>query len=124
MQSAKVLFKNILRNPFRYNLKMMGVTFCIVSITNAVSLFFNKSNLEFAKQHSEVTAIAIVSKSAYYGMIWPAFYYGAIKNPSNVFGLWYGTGQLLNEIENTIPLDGNYKNDPRLNDALREIFKN
>ena len=82
------LFKRILSHPFKYYSRMMGTTFCVVSATNSVSLITDSDRRTFTKEHPEATAMSLVTKSAYFGLLWPAFYFTAITNPRGAFVLW------------------------------------
>jgi len=82
------LYKRILNHPFKYYSRMMGTTFCLVTATNAGSVFVDNDKKTFLKEHPEVTALALFTKSAYFGVLWPAFYFTAIMNPRNAFVLW------------------------------------
>jgi hypothetical protein len=79
------LYKRILSHPFKYYTRMSGTTFCLVGITNTFSMFKKDTLKSSFKEHPEMMAMAILSKSAYYGVIWPAFYYTAITSPRNAF---------------------------------------
>lgn len=66
---------------------MAGFTFCFVMASNATTALFSK-NRKTITQNPEFSTFSLVLKGAYFGVLWPAFYFGAVTNPSSVFCLW------------------------------------
>jgi len=79
------LYKRIISHPFKYYARMTGTTFCLVSITNGISVMIDDQRRSGFYQHPDFVSMAILSKSAYYGLLWPAFYFTAITSPRNAF---------------------------------------
>lgn len=84
MNSVKSSFMKFVTNPFRYYLRAAGFTFCLTSATNFVTSFTNSERFSLMTQHPHLFSNYLLMKSAYYGVNWPAFYLGGIRNPQNV----------------------------------------
>ena len=78
------LWSRALKNPFRYYGRMMGFTFCTVFATNTFTTLLVPEGREAVSWHPEITTMALVTKSCYYGVLWPAFYFNLIFHPKNV----------------------------------------
>ncbi|QKF94724.1 hypothetical protein QKU48_gp1266 [Fadolivirus algeromassiliense] len=91
-------YKRVISNPFKYYAKMMGLTFCLVTASNIVTVPFFKDRREALVEHPDIFAVSLVSKSAYYGFLWPSFYITALTNPKNVFVMWGGIENSVKDI--------------------------
>jgi len=92
------LYKRILANPFKYYARMMGITFCTVSVTNVLSIPFDEERRKFTREHPEATAMSLFTKSAYFGILWPAFWFTVITSPRNAFVLWSSMEEAKNKL--------------------------
>jgi hypothetical protein len=81
------LYKRIISHPFKYYSRMTGTTFCLVSITNGISIITDDQRRTYFQEHPDMMSMALLSKSAYYGVLWPAFYFTAVTSPRNAFVL-------------------------------------
>jgi hypothetical protein len=92
-------YKRILSNPFRYYAKMMGMTFCLVTMTNIASVIFYENRRRALVEHPDIFSVSLFSKSVYYGFLWPSFYITALTNPRNAFVMWGGVEKGLSSID-------------------------
>lgn len=88
------LFNRIIKDPFKYYKRVMGFTFCLTTATNTTSIFFDKEKRTFLREHPEITAMALTTKSVYYGILWPAFYLTLVSSPRNALCLWSGVDDM------------------------------
>lgn len=84
------LYKRVLSHSFKYYNRMATTTFCLTSITNGISIFINNKKSASFKEHPDIVTIALLTKSVYYGLLWPSFYYTAVTSPRNAFVLFSG----------------------------------
>lgn len=84
------LHKRILSSPFKYYGKMMGFTFCGVSVTNIFTALFDRDRRQALIEHPDIFSGSLFMKSTYYAILWPAFYITALTSPKNAFIMWGG----------------------------------
>ena len=90
MSQSASLGRRILAHPFRYYTRAMGTTFCLTGTINGLSMTLTPDRREFMAQHPEMIATALLTKSAYYGALWPAFYLLLATHPTNACVLFSG----------------------------------
>jgi len=90
------LLKRIIKSPFKYYFKAASVTFGLVATTNLFTTLipFKTSNVKFnnlhddrrklLKSYPQIYFITLLTKSAYFGLIWPACYFTLFTNPKDV----------------------------------------
>ena len=85
-------FKRVITNPLRYYTRMSGITFCLVGLGNLGTTLadYNGNHHEFSSkkllaEEPQFYFGLLTLKSVYFGLIWPAFYLTALKNPNNAF---------------------------------------
>jgi hypothetical protein len=91
------LYQRFRKHPFKAYTWMAGTTFCLVAGTNAISLFTDVEKMEWAALHPEGTAMALFTKSTYFGFLWPAWYFIAVTSPRNAFVLWSSYDNVKNQ---------------------------
>lgn len=88
-------------NPFKVYRYVTGTTFCVVGASNLVTTFSNKERRKFLNDYPQPFFAALLIKSAYFGVIWPAFYIEAYRNPSNAFVLGQGFENLIDNVKSS-----------------------
>jgi hypothetical protein len=98
------LFKKIMCNPFKYYYRAGGWTFCLVAASNlfttlsgigrTVSDDDNMISSSFLTEHPQLCYMGILSKSVYFGLLWPTFYLAAMTNPKSAF-VFGGSAEIM-----------------------------
>jgi len=84
------LYKRVISHPFRYYWRAGGLTFCVVAASNMLTTLFDSDRRSFLFEHPQMYFMGLLGKSSYFGLIWPSFYFTAIKSPYSAFV--YGGG--------------------------------
>ncbi len=86
----KPLFKRIISRPLKYYFRMSSITFGLCSLANLVSCVVDRGRSDLMIEHPEITIMSIFTKSCYYGLLWPAFYFGSVITPKNTLMIYSG----------------------------------
>lgn len=79
------LWKRIVSHPFQCYAWMGGTTFCLVTASNVGTTLFHDGRREFLFTHPQLYFTGLFLKSSWFGVIWPAFYFTAMKSPKSAF---------------------------------------
>jgi hypothetical protein len=74
----------IIAHPFRFYSKVGGVTFGLVATTNLATTMINPSRRDLMIQYPDVFAWSLLTKSCYFGVIWPSYYIKLLTKPRSV----------------------------------------
>lgn len=99
----------IVKHPFRSYVRVGSFTFGVCFMANFVTTMFSRQNSSFAVANPGIFSTALLSKSFFHGVLWPAFYINAVVEPMDVFVLGGGVervtkscvSDLVDEIEKT-----------------------
>jgi hypothetical protein len=94
-EDKKSWYKKAAERPFKTYFKIGGVTFGLCLVSNFITSLFDSDRREIMISHSDVFCISLLSKSCYFGLIWPSFYIKALAKPGEVFMLYGGLESLL-----------------------------
>ncbi len=89
------LFQRIIKHPFKYYSRAAGFTFCLTSLTNLTTTLLcindpKRQRKAYLINYPQAYFMSLLFKSAYFGILWPSFYFTAVQNPSDVFILGAG----------------------------------
>ena len=93
------LFKRVITRPFKYYGRAGGFTFGLVALTNLLTSIFDPDRRQFLFQYPQIYCMGLVSKSAYFGLLWPSFYITAVKYPKSAFIYGSGLEKAAEELE-------------------------
>lgn len=97
-------WKKVMMRPFRSYARMGSLTFGLTFIGNFVTTLFDTQRRNFMTEHSQFYTTALLSKSCYFGVLWPSFYLTSLTNPKSVFIIGHGL-EKLTDPENYIPTE-------------------
>jgi len=92
------LYKRLIKRPFRSYTRVSGIAFGVVFVTNAVTSMFDGDRCDFAMAHPDIFSTALLTKSAFFGVLWPSFLITAWVSPPNAFILGTGVTDLAKRI--------------------------
>jgi len=93
------LLKRIISRPFKYYMRGGGLTFAVVALTNFFTTWFDPDRRQFMAEHPQMYCMGLLSKSGYFGVLWPSFYMTAYQDPYSAFIYGGGVEKALNEWE-------------------------
>ena len=79
------LWQKILSHPFKYWRRATGFTFCLVALSNFTTTIFDKDRRNLMLDFPQFYFFGLLWKSTKYGVIFPAFYIKAIREPRTAF---------------------------------------
>ena len=93
-------FRRLIRHPFKYYGRTAGFTFCLVSVSNFTTTLMGIGDNDGKKRKlltdfPQVYFMGLLAKSSYFGLLWPSFYFTAIKNPDEAFVLGAGIEKVM-----------------------------
>ena len=84
------MLQKIIRNPFKSYFKIGSFTFGLTFVSNFLTTVIYNDQLEFLKQNPQIFTTGVLTKSCYFGILWPSFYINTIKNPNDTMVLGNG----------------------------------
>ncbi len=81
--------------------KVASFTFGVVGATNLTTTVYREESRKKMVRHPEFYSIGILTKSLYFGFLWPAFYITAALRPKNAFLFGEGMKEAVDELNKT-----------------------
>lgn len=94
-EDKKRWYQKASERPFRTYFRIGGFTFGLTMVTNFITSLFDLDRLEVLTTHPDIFCFSLLTKSCYFGLIWPSFYIKALVKPGDVFFLYGGIEGLL-----------------------------
>jgi len=85
------------QRPFRSYFRVGGATFGLCLGANTVTSLFDQNRRELVAAHPDIFAWSVLSKSCYFGLVWPSFYLKSILRPREAFYLFGGIENMANQ---------------------------
>lgn len=99
VRTSTSFLRRIIANPFKTYFKMSGITFGLVAVSNFATALFDSDRRKFLIEHSQIFSSALLTKSCYFGALWPAFYITAVHDPKDVLILGATADKIKVELE-------------------------
>lgn len=97
-KKRNLLAKNILKCSYilKYYHMMGQFTFCLVFVTNFTTSLTNYHRRSLMFNYQQLYFGGLIYKSVQFGIFWPLFYSGMVKNPYSMIVLWGGIETMIN----------------------------
>ena len=101
---------NSSKSLFKYYREIGGFTFGVVGISNFTTSMINKNRRDIFINNPQIATTALVLKSMWFGLLWPAFFIMALTKPDETFILGRGFEKDWHKFKKEIEqIDQNYK---------------
>ncbi len=84
------LLQRIIARPFKYYFRMGGITFGFTLFGNLITTIFDKDRRTAIKKSPDLYTTGVLTKSLYFGLLWPSFYFKLFTRPREV--MYFGAG--------------------------------
>lgn len=82
--------------------KVASFTFGLVGIANLSTTLYKEEQRQRFFKHPELYSVGILTKSIYFGALWPAFYINAFFTPKDAFLFRYNIEETMDELRKSL----------------------
>lgn len=99
------LWKQIISRPFRSYGRMAGITFGLAAVGNVIASVANVGKTKdweprkMMFEHPQIYSFSLLCTSAYFGVLWPAFYIQACTKPTELFNTWKSSKYVIDVVD-------------------------